>query len=49
MGLCELAAMEHDQERLGDLFEGILRLVEDQQVRLRIAADATPHDLPTLS
>ena len=34
MGLCELASNEHDQEKLGALFEGILRLLEDQQVRL---------------
>jgi hypothetical protein len=29
MGLCELASNEHDQEKLGALFEGILRLMED--------------------
>jgi hypothetical protein len=41
MGLCELASNEHDQEKLGALFEGILRLLEDQQVRL--AANARSH------
>jgi hypothetical protein len=34
MGLCELAYNEHDQEKLGALFEGILRLLEAQQVDL---------------
>jgi hypothetical protein len=48
MGLCELAFNEHDQEKLGALFEGILRLLEDQQVRLNIAADGMPHDTPPL-
>ena len=40
MGLCELASNEHDQEKLGALFEGILRLLEGQQARLNTAADA---------
>jgi hypothetical protein len=48
MGLCELAADEHDQEKLGALFEGILSLLEDQQVRLNTAADAIPHDTSAL-
>jgi hypothetical protein len=38
MGLCELASNEHDQEKLGALFEGMLHLLEDQQARLNIAA-----------
>jgi len=39
MGLCELASNERDPEKLGVLFEGILRLLEDQQqVRLNTAA-----------
>jgi hypothetical protein len=39
MGLCELASNEHDQEKLGALFERMLRLLEDQQqVRLNTAA-----------
>jgi hypothetical protein len=49
MGLCELASNEHDQVKLGALFEGILRLLEDQQVRLNTAADGMPHDTPALS
>jgi hypothetical protein len=48
MGLCELASNEYDQEKLGALFEGILRLLEDQQVRLNTAADGMPHDTPAL-
>lgn len=43
MGLCELASNEHDQETLGALFEGILRLLEDQQLRLDTATDGMPH------
>jgi hypothetical protein len=46
MGLCELSCNEHDQEKLGTLFEGMLRLLEDQQVRLNTAADGMPHDTP---
>jgi hypothetical protein len=49
MGLCELASNEHDQEKLGALFEGILRLLEDQQARLSISADGKPHDTPVLN
>ena len=48
-GLCELASQEHDQEKLGVLFEEILRLLEDQQVRLNTSADGMPHDAPALS
>jgi hypothetical protein len=48
MELYELACNEHDQETLGALFEGILCLLEDQQVRLNTAADGMPHDTPTL-
>lgn len=48
MGLCELASNEHDQEKLGALFEQILRLLEDRQAQLAIAADGTPHDTPSL-
>jgi len=48
MGLCELASKEHDQEKLGALFEAILRLLEDQRVRLNIAADGMAHDAPAL-
>jgi hypothetical protein len=48
MGLCELASNEHDQEKLGALFEKILRLLEDQQVRVHTAADGMPHDTPAL-
>jgi hypothetical protein len=48
MGLCELASNERDQEKLGALFEAMLRLLEDQQVRLNPAADGTPHDTPAL-
>jgi hypothetical protein len=44
MGLCELACNEHDQEKLGALFEGMLRLLEDQQARLHAAADGMPYD-----
>jgi hypothetical protein len=39
MGLCELASHEQDQDKLGVLFEGILRLLEDQQGRLNTAAE----------
>jgi hypothetical protein len=49
MGLYELASSEHDQEKLGVLFEQILRLLEDRQVRLNIAADGMPHDTPSLT
>jgi hypothetical protein len=42
MGLCELAADEHDQEELGALFEEILRLLEDQEGRLNTAIDGMP-------
>jgi hypothetical protein len=31
VGLCELASNEHDQEKLGALFEGLLFLLEDRQ------------------
>jgi hypothetical protein len=48
MGLSELASNEHDQETLGAFFEGILRLLEAQQARLKTAADGMPHDAPTL-
>lgn len=48
MGLCELASNEHDQEKLGAIFEEILRLLEDQQVRLSTAADGMPHATPAL-
>jgi hypothetical protein len=48
MGLCELAFNEQDQDRLGALFEGILRLLEDQQARLNTAADGMSHDTPPL-
>jgi hypothetical protein len=48
MGLCELASNEHDEEKLGALFEGILRLLEDQQVRLNTADDGMPHDTRAL-
>ena len=48
MELCELASKEHDQEKLGTLFEGMLRLLEDQRVGLNIAADGMPHDTPAL-
>jgi hypothetical protein len=40
MGLCELGSNEHD--------EGILRLLEDQQMRLSTAADDMPHNPPAL-
>jgi len=46
MGLCEQASNEQDQEKLGALFEGLLRLLEDQQERLKTAADGMPHDTP---
>lgn len=49
MGLCELASKERDQEKLGALFEAILRLLEDQRVRLNIAAEGMPHDAPGLT
>jgi hypothetical protein len=39
VGLCELASNEQNQEKLGMLFEEILRLLEDQQVRLKTTAD----------
>jgi hypothetical protein len=48
MGLCELASNEQDQDKLGLLFEGILRLLEDQQVRLGTSANGVPHDTPPL-
>ena len=48
MGLCELASNEHDQEKLGALFEKMLRLLEDQQVRLNTDAGGMPHDIPAL-
>jgi hypothetical protein len=48
VGLCELASNEHDQEKLGALFEGMLRLLEDQRVRLNTATDGMPHDTPAL-
>jgi hypothetical protein len=48
MGLCELARTEQDQDKLGALFEGILRLLEDQQARLKTTEDGMPHDTPAL-
>ncbi len=45
MGLCELASNELDQDKLGALFEGILRLLEDQQaglIPLAMACDTPP-------
>jgi hypothetical protein len=48
MGLCELASNEHDQEKLGALFEAILRLLEHQQMRLNAAASGMPHDTSAL-
>ena len=48
MGLCELASNEQDQDKLGVLFEGILRLLEDHQAQLSTAADGMPHDTPPL-
>ena len=48
MGLCEIAYNEHDQEKLGVLFEAILRLLEYQQVGLNTAADGMPRDAPAL-
>jgi hypothetical protein len=38
VGLCELASNEQDQEKLGALFEAMLRLLEGQQARLNTAA-----------
>ena len=50
MGLCELASNEQDQDKLGALFEEILRVLEeDQRVRLNTAADGMPHDTPPLT
>jgi hypothetical protein len=46
--LCELARTEQDQDKLGALFEGILRLLEDQQARLKTTEDGMPHDTPAL-
>ena len=48
MELCELASNEHDQGKLGALFEEILRFLEDQQVRLNTAANGMPYDTPAL-
>jgi hypothetical protein len=48
MGLRELAFNEQDQANLGTLFEGMLRLLEDQQARLDTGADGSPHDTPPL-
>jgi hypothetical protein len=48
MELCELAPNEQDQDKLGALFEGILRLLENQQAWLNTAADGMPHDTSTL-
>jgi hypothetical protein len=48
MGLCELASNEQDQDKVGALFEGILRLLEDQQARLNTAGDGMLHDTPAL-
>ena len=48
MGLCELASHEHDQEKLGALFERILRLLENQGMRLNTAANGVPNDPPAL-
>jgi hypothetical protein len=47
-GLCELASNEQDQEKLGALFEEILRLLEDQQLRLNTPADGMCHDTSAL-
>ena len=44
MELCEQASKEQDQDKLGVLFEGILRLLEDRQEWLNAAADGIPHD-----
>jgi hypothetical protein len=46
MGLCELASNEHDQEKLGALFEEILRLLNDQQLRLNSADGMPPTPKP---
>jgi len=43
MELCELASNEHDQEKVGALFEEMLRVLEDQQVRLN---DTTVGGMP---
>jgi hypothetical protein len=48
MELCELAPNEQDQDKLGALFEGILRLLENQQAWLNTAADGMPHETSTL-
>jgi hypothetical protein len=48
MGLRELAFDEQDQDNLGALFEGMLRLLEDQQGRLDTGADGRSHDTPPL-
>jgi hypothetical protein len=48
MGLCEQASNEQDQDKLGVLFEGILRLLEDRQTQLNAAANGTPHATPPL-
>jgi|HubBroStandDraft_1064217.scaffolds.fasta_scaffold21676_3 hypothetical protein len=48
IGLCELASNELDQEKLGALFEAMLRLLEDQQARPNTAADGMPHDTRAL-
>jgi hypothetical protein len=47
-GLCDLASNESDQEKLGALFEGMLRLLEDQQAQLNPAPNGTPHDTAAL-
>lgn len=45
MELCELASKEHDQEKVGAIFEEILRFLEDKQARLnRTAADRMRQD-----
>ena len=46
MGLCELASNEQDQDKLGVLFEGILRLLEDRQEWVNTVDDGTPHATP---
>jgi len=49
MGLCELVSNEQDQDKLGALFEGFLRLLEDQQQeRLHAAADGLSDGTPAL-
>jgi hypothetical protein len=48
MELCDLASNEHDQEKLGALFERILRLLADEQVRVNTAAEGIPHDTSAL-